>query len=103
MQQVGVKVNGGATTAIDSLSDAARDYLFEVVGQLQTSDPSAWPADTVVTLPGTEPMYLLRFPPDYRVTLRRNGSGELEIMDVVRAEMLQRWFADGGPNGGGHG
>ena len=101
MPDTAVKVALSAVIAMDGLAEDVRERLVKTVERLQATDPATWSPDEIIRLPDPEPLYLLRLPPDYRIFLRRIDTNELEIRDIVRQGLLDRWFRQDGRNGGG--
>jgi hypothetical protein len=88
-----------AETLLNGLSEAERKKILATASKLVGVRPENWSKNRVTALPGPEPLYLLRVPPDLCVFIVPTSEG-LEIQDVFYEESLRRIGA-GQRNGNG--
>jgi len=89
-------VDLSALIATSQMPPAERQRLFHLLGELAKRPPEQWPSDNVRRLATPEPTYLLRFDDQVRVFFRPDGEGRIAIVDYVRQETLDRFFAERG-------
>jgi hypothetical protein len=89
----GVNLDYGATIQWYMLPASERTFIQERLAALVGQSPESWPADQVRRLATWEPLYLLNGNEDFRIFFRREDSGRLTILDIVRQEMLDRYFS----------
>ena len=76
-----------------TLPGAVKEQLVETLVALANRPPEQWPTTQARRLNSPEPYYMLRADDGLLVFLRREGDGQLTILDLVLQEMIERYFA----------
>ena len=86
-----------ANLVIHSLAQIPMTYLphwdqveiLSAVESLQHQSPDSWPEEKVVRLEEDKLVFLLRVSPDLRAFIGLSDAGAVELIDVVRTEVLE--------------
>jgi hypothetical protein len=81
-----------AWLAYNLLTRAERDALEAAIAPLVDLAEERWRSAGVTRLESAEPLYLVKVDDSLRAIVRPAPGGQPEIVDLVRHEMLERFF-----------
>ena len=85
-------VHRRAFLAYNTLSPSEREALAQAITPLIDAKENRWPKAGAVRLESVEPLYMVRVDDSLRAIIRPNPGGRPEVLDLIRHEMLQRYF-----------
>jgi hypothetical protein len=89
-------LHSSALLAYSVLTTDEKEALDKLLASLARRPPERWPAKGVVRLDSPEPLYFLEVDKSLRAFVRPAEGGRPELLDLVRQELLDRYFR-GGP------
>jgi hypothetical protein len=88
-------VHHRALSAYSTRTPTERKALDRAINRLVGVPEERWPAAGAVRLESPEPLYLVRVDNSLRAFVRPAAGGQPELVDLVRREMLERFFKNG--------
>ncbi len=86
-----LRVNSRASTALGTLSEFEQEAILAKAESLQSCAPASWSPE-VVPLGLDKRVYLLQIALDLRAFIRVLESGEIELVDIMRADTLNQFL-----------
>jgi hypothetical protein len=83
-----LKVNLRARTALSTLATDLRSSIIRVVAALQRVPPEKWSKEHTTRITNDKPVYLVHLPGALRAVVRTLDTGQLELLNIVREDML---------------
>jgi hypothetical protein len=81
-----------ALLGYDTLTQAERDRLQAALAPLVDLPAERWPTVGAARLESADPLYVVRVDDSLRAIVRPTPAGPPELLDLVRHELLQRFF-----------
>jgi hypothetical protein len=81
-----------ALVGYNELAPAERDRLQAALAPLVDLPAERWPTVGAVRLESADPLYLVRVDDSLRAIVRPTPTGPPELLDLVRHELLERFF-----------